>query len=76
MRLWLKQEAQCLRPDCGGRGEGGARPEHPARGWRTRQAPADAGQQTNAVIVTRSRLATTEEFGEVIVRATTPGGPQ
>ncbi len=37
------------------------------------QLPADAGQQTNAVIVTRSRLATTEEFGEVIVRAT-PGG--
>ena len=37
------------------------------------QLPADAGQQTNAVIVTRSRLATPEEFGEVIVRAT-PGG--
>jgi multidrug efflux pump len=33
------------------------------------QIPAAAGQQMNAVIVTRSRLATPEEFGEVIVRS-------
>ena len=33
------------------------------------QLPAAAGQQTNAVIVTRSRLATPQEFGEVIVRS-------
>jgi multidrug efflux pump len=33
------------------------------------QIPAVPGQQMNAVIVTRSRLATPEEFGEVIVRS-------
>jgi multidrug efflux pump len=33
------------------------------------QIPAAPGQQMNAVIVTRSRLATPEEFGEVIVRS-------
>ena len=37
------------------------------------QAPAAAGQQFNAVIVTRGRLATPEEFGEVIVRAQPDG---
>ena len=37
------------------------------------QLPAAAGQQTNAVIVTRSRLATPQEFGEVIVRSDARG---
>ncbi|HEX5364102.1 MAG TPA: efflux RND transporter permease subunit [Gallionella sp.] len=37
------------------------------------QLPAVAGQQTNAVIVTRSRLSTPEEFGEIIIRANPDG---
>ncbi len=37
------------------------------------QLPAAAGQQTNAVIVTRSRLSTPEEFGDIIVRASPDG---
>ena len=37
------------------------------------QAPAGRGQQFNAVIVARGRLATPEEFGNVIVRATPDG---
>ncbi len=37
------------------------------------QLPASPGQQLNAVIVTKSRLSTAKEFGEVIIRAT-PGG--
>jgi len=37
------------------------------------QLPAAEGQQLNAVIVTTSRLATVEEFGNVIVRANANG---
>ncbi|TRZ95856.1 MAG: efflux RND transporter permease subunit [Rhodocyclaceae bacterium] len=37
------------------------------------QAPAVAGQQLNAVIVTRSRLVTPEEFGNILIR-TQPDG--
>ncbi|MDD2685694.1 MAG: efflux RND transporter permease subunit [Gallionella sp.] len=37
------------------------------------QLPSAAGQQLNAVIVTRSRLATPEEFGNVIVRTNADG---
>ena len=37
------------------------------------QLPAAEGQQINAVIVTRSRLASPEEFGEVIVKANAGG---
>lgn len=37
------------------------------------QAPATSGQQLNAVIVTRGRLQTPEEFGDVIVRAQPDG---
>ena len=37
------------------------------------QLPAASGQQLNAVIVTRSRLSTTEEFGNIIVRANPDG---
>ena len=37
------------------------------------QAPAAAGQQLNAVIVTRSRLSTPEEFGNILVRAQPDG---
>lgn len=37
------------------------------------QLPAAPGQQINAVIVTRSRLSTVEEFGDVIVRAKNDG---
>ena len=37
------------------------------------QLPAARGQQLNAVIVTRSRLSTPEEFGNIIVRANADG---
>ena len=37
------------------------------------QAPAAKGQQYNAVIVTRGRLSTPEEFGNIIVRARPDG---
>jgi multidrug efflux pump len=37
------------------------------------QLPSAPGQELNAVIVTRSRLSTTEEFGDIIVR-TNPDG--
>ena len=37
------------------------------------QLPAAPGQQLNAVIVTRSRLSTPEEFGNVIVKANPDG---
>jgi multidrug efflux pump len=37
------------------------------------QIPAVPGQQINAAIVTRSRLATPEEFGEIIVRSDVRG---
>ena len=37
------------------------------------QLPAAPGQQMNAVIVTRSRLSTPEEFGNVIVKANSDG---
>ncbi|MDD5248076.1 MAG: efflux RND transporter permease subunit [Rhodocyclaceae bacterium] len=37
------------------------------------QAPASKGQQFNAVIVTKGRLSTPEEFGNVIVRAKPDG---
>ncbi|BAN35507.1 hydrophobe/amphiphile efflux-1 (HAE1) family transporter [Sulfuricella denitrificans skB26] len=37
------------------------------------QAPAAAGQQLNAVIVTRSRLSTPEEFGNILIRTQADG---
>jgi multidrug efflux pump len=37
------------------------------------QLPAARGQQLNAVIVTRSRLSTPEQFGNIIVRANADG---
>jgi multidrug efflux pump len=37
------------------------------------QAPAEQGQQFNAVIVTRGRMTTPQEFGDVIVRAKPDG---
>ncbi len=37
------------------------------------QLPAVPGQQLNAIIVTRSRLSTPEEFGNIIVRANPDG---
>ena len=37
------------------------------------QLPAAPGQQMNAVIVTRSRLSTPEEFGNIVVRANPDG---
>ncbi|HEY0666251.1 MAG TPA: efflux RND transporter permease subunit, partial [Gallionella sp.] len=37
------------------------------------QLPAARGQQMNTVIVTRSRLSTPEEFGDIIVRANADG---
>ena len=38
------------------------------------QAPAAAGQQLNAVIVTKSRLQTPEQFGDILVRTLPNGG--
>jgi len=74
MRLWLKPDRlQAF----------GLTPADVARAVRAQntqlaagelgQIPAAAGQQMNAVIVTRSRLATPEEFGEVIVRSDARG---
>jgi multidrug efflux pump len=74
MRLWLKPDRlQAF----------GLTPADVARAVRAQntqlaagelgQIPAAAGQQTNAVIVTRSRLSTPEEFGEVIVRSDARG---
>ncbi|MDD5240341.1 MAG: efflux RND transporter permease subunit [Sulfuricella sp.] len=37
------------------------------------QAPAAAGQQMNAVIVTRSRMSTPEEFGNILIRTQADG---
>jgi multidrug efflux pump len=74
MRLWLKQDRL---------NAFGLTPADVAKAVRAQntqlaagelgQLPAAPGQQFNAVIVTRSRLATPQEFGEVIVRAN-PGG--
>ncbi|MDD4912955.1 MAG: efflux RND transporter permease subunit [Sideroxydans sp.] len=74
MRLWLKPDrlqAYGLSP---------ADVSKAVRGQNTQlamgelgQLPAAPGQELNAVIVTRSRLATTEEFGNVIIR-TNPDG--
>lgn len=74
MRLWLKPDRlQAF----------GLTPSDVARAVRAQntqlaagelgQVPAAAGQQTNAVIVTRSRLSTPEEFGAVIVRSDARG---
>ncbi len=74
MRLWLKTDRL---------NAFGLTPADVARAVRSQntqlaagelgQIPAAKGQQTNAVIVTRSRLATPEEFGEVIVKSTAGG---
>lgn len=37
------------------------------------QLPSDPGQQMNAIIVTKSRLSTPEEFGNVIIKANSDG---
>ncbi len=37
------------------------------------ELPSSPGQETNAVIVTRSRLSTPEEFGNIVVRTNTDG---
>ena len=74
MRLWLKAERLHAY---------GLSPADVARAVRAQnvelatgelgQAPASPGQQLNAVIVTRSRLSSTEEFGNILVR-TQPDG--
>ncbi len=74
MRLWLKPDrlqAYGLSP---------ADVSKAVRGQNTQlamgelgQLPAAPGQELNAVIVTRSRLASVEEFGNVIIR-TNPDG--
>ena len=74
MRLWLKPEklhAYNLSP-----GEVSAA----VRAQNTQlatgelgQLPAAPGQQLNAIIVTRSRLSSPEEFGNIIVRANPDG---
>jgi multidrug efflux pump len=74
MRLWLRQDRLTAF---------GLTPADVARAVKAQniqlaagelgQLPAVPGQQTNAVIVTRSRLATPEEFGEVIVKVTSGG---
>ncbi|MDP2824686.1 MAG: efflux RND transporter permease subunit [Sulfuritalea sp.] len=74
MRLWLKPEKLTAF---------GLTPADVAKAVRAQntqlaagelgQVPAAPGQQLNAVIVTRSRLATPEEFGDVIVRSSANG---
>ena len=74
MRLWLKPER--LRAY-------GLTPSDVSRAVRAQnnqlavgelgQLPAAPGQEMNAIIVTRSRLATPEEFGEVIIRGNEGG---
>ena len=74
MRLWLKPEK------LQGYGLTPGDVAKAVRGQNTQlaagelgQLPAAAGQQLNAVIVTRSRLSTVEEFGEVIIRSSANG---
>ena len=74
MRLWLRQDRL---------NAFGLTPADVAKAVRAQnsqiaagelgQLPAAEGQQMNAVIVTRSRLASPEEFGEVIVKANAGG---
>jgi multidrug efflux pump len=74
MRLWLKPERLQIY---------GLTPGDVSRAVRAQnsqlatgelgQLPSSPGQQLNAVIVTRSRLSTPEEFGNIIVR-TNPDG--
>jgi multidrug efflux pump len=74
MRLWLKPERLHAY---------GLTPADVAKAVRAQntqlatgelgQLPAAEGQQLNAVIVTRSRLATPEEFGEIIVKSNAGG---
>ena len=74
MRLWLKPEklhAYALSPADVTRAVRSQNVEL-ATG-EIGQAPAAKGQQMNAVIVTRSRLQTPEEFGNILVR-TLPNG--
>jgi multidrug efflux pump len=74
MRLWLKMEklhAYNLSPADVARAVRAQNSEL-ATG-ELGQLPSAPGQELNAVIVTRSRLSTTEEFGNVIVR-TNPDG--
>ena len=74
MRLWLKPEklhAYNLSPADVTRAVRAQNIELAA--GELGQAPAAAGQQFNAVIVTRSRLVTPEEFGDILIR-TQPDG--
>ncbi len=74
MRLWLKPDRL---------NAFGLSPADVARAVRAQntqlaagelgQLPAAEGQQLNAVIVTRSRFSTPEEFGEIIVKANAGG---
>ena len=70
MRLWLKPErlqAFNLTPSDVARAVRAQNTQLAA--GELGQLPAPPGQQLNAVIVTRSRLASPEEFGNVIVRS-------
>ncbi|MDD2914301.1 MAG: efflux RND transporter permease subunit [Gallionella sp.] len=74
MRLWLKPEklqAYSLTPGDISRAVR-AQNAQLATG-ELGQLPAAPGQQLNAVIVTKSKLSTAEEFGNVIVRANADG---
>jgi multidrug efflux pump len=74
MRLWLKPErlhAYNLTPADVARAVRAQNTQLAA--GELGQLPAADGQQLNAVIVTRSRLATPEEFGDIIVKANAGG---
>ncbi len=74
MRIWLKPdrlEALALTPADVGRAVRAQNALLPL--GEVGQLPATPGQEVNAVIGSRGRLATPEEFGEIVVRANPDG---
>jgi multidrug efflux pump len=74
MRLWLKPEKlHAYRLSPGDVSKAVRAQNTQLATGEVGQLPAARGQQLNAVIVTRSRLSTPEEFGDIIVRANADG---
>lgn len=74
MRLWLKPEKlQSYRLTPGDISRAVRAQNSQLATGELGQLPSSPGQQLNAVIVTRTRLSTPEEFGDIIVR-TNPDG--
>jgi multidrug efflux pump len=74
MRIWLRTdrlEAYALTPGDVGRAVRAQNALLPL--GEVGQLPAAKGQEINAVIATRGRLATPEEFGDIVVRANPDG---